>query len=88
MICKHDWNCIDSRKRNGYKRRRYECSRCGVRKSSIEIDLPIGLDVRGWHGQQIAAMVGELNNRLTAEVKYRGIPRLLRSAIADAENVL
>lgn len=35
--CNTRMSCIDSRSRNGYTRRRYECPKCGSRISSVEI---------------------------------------------------
>ena len=39
MNCNHNYKCIDSReKKGGVRHRRYKCTRCNDRYSSIEID--------------------------------------------------
>ena len=43
-MCDHKWLCTNSRRRIGYRSRRYKCSLCGLKKSSIEIDLQDGDD--------------------------------------------
>lgn len=35
--CRHTFKCTDSRKVDGYRRRRYRCMKCGFRESTIEV---------------------------------------------------
>lgn len=42
--------CLDSRRRNGYRYRRYSCQACGNRFSSAEIVVPAEIDIHGGRG--------------------------------------